>query len=71
MVVASCSVALVEGSGLVRWAEVTGEGEDGGFGVAGRSEAIRGLGFGVVSSARTNAWAGYAQMTREVLAAVL
>lgn len=45
----------MEGSGVVVWAEITGEEEAGGFGVAGRSEAIRGLGYGVVSSARTNA----------------
>lgn len=52
-------------------AESTGEGEAGGFGVAGRSEAIRGLGCEVVSSARTNAEAGYPLMTRGVLAAIV
>lgn len=40
---------------MVIWAEVSREGEVEGFGVAGWSEAIRGIGFGVVSSARTNA----------------
>lgn len=53
------------------WAEVSGEREAGEFGVVGRSEAIRGLGCEVVSSARTNAEAGYPLMTRGVLAAML
>lgn len=71
MAVAGCSGALVGGSGVVMWAEVTGEGEAGVFGVAGRSEAIRELEFEVVSSARTNAEAGYPLMTRQVLAVTL
>lgn len=53
--VAGCSGALAEDSGMVVRAEVIREEEAGEFGVAGRSEAIRGLGSGVVSSARTNA----------------
>jgi hypothetical protein len=52
-------------------AEDIGKREAGGFGVAGRSEAIRGLGYGVVASARTNALADYPLMTRAALAAVL
>lgn len=71
MAVADCSRALAEGSGVVMWAENSGEGEAGEFGVAGRSEAIRGLGCEVVASARTNAAAGYPLMTREVLAVML
>lgn len=63
------SGALAAGSGEGMGAESPGEGEGGGFGVAGRSEAIRGLGYGVVASARTNAEAGYPLMTRELLAA--
>lgn len=52
---AGCSRAVADDSGIVVWAENSGEGEAGGFGVAGRSEAIRGVWFGVVPSARTNA----------------
>lgn len=37
-----CSEALAAGSGVLRWAEIAGEEEAGEFGVAGRSEAIRG-----------------------------
>jgi hypothetical protein len=69
--VAGCSGALAGGSGVVTWAEVSGEGEAGEFGVAGRSEAIRGLGCEVVRSASSNAAAGYPWMTREVLARML
>jgi hypothetical protein len=65
------SGALADGSGVIMWAEDIGNGGAWGFGVAGRSEAIRGLGYGVVSSARTNALADYPLMTREALAAVL
>lgn len=64
---AGCSGALAAGSGGVIWAEIGGEEGAGGFGVAGRSEAIRGVGYEFVSSARTNAEAGYPLMTREVL----
>ena len=65
VVVGSCAGALaaVALSSLVVWAESTGEGEAGGIGGAGRSEAIRGGGIGVVSSARTNAGRGYPQVT--------
>lgn len=58
------SEVLAAGAEVVEGAEITGEGEAGEFGVAGRSEAIRGGGIGVVSSARTNAGAGYPQMTQ-------
>lgn len=71
MAVADCSGALREGSGVVMWAEVSGEGGAGEFGVAGRSEAIRGLGCEVVRSARTNAVPGYPLMTRDVSAAMI
>jgi hypothetical protein len=63
--------ALAGASGVVVRAEDSGNEEAGVFGVDGWSEAIRGVGIGVVSSARTNAEAGYPQMTRRVLAAVL
>lgn len=68
---AGCSKAVVVGSGVVIWAEIVGEVEAGGFGMAGWSEAIRGIRFGIVSSARTKAEAGYPQMVRKVLAEVL
>ena len=71
MAAADRSGALAEGVGVVMWAEVSGEGEAVGFGVAGRSEAIRGLGCEVVVSARTNAAAGFPLMTRELLAVTL
>lgn len=47
----------VEGS----WAESSGEGGAGEFGVAGRSEAFGEGTVGAVSSARTNAGASYPQ----------
>jgi hypothetical protein len=65
------SRVLAAVSGVIMWAEDIGKREAGGFGVAGRSEAIRGLGYGVVASARTNALADYPLMTRAALAAVL
>lgn len=59
-----CSGALAADSELGGWAEIGGEVEVGVFGVSGRSEAIRGEGIGVFSSARTNVGAGYLQMTQ-------
>lgn len=47
---------------MVIWAEIVGEVEAGGCGMAGWSEAIRGIRFGTVSSARTKADAGYPQL---------
>ena len=64
MGVAGCSEALADDSGVVMWAEIVGEVEAWGFGMAGWSEAIRGIRFGIVSSARTKAEAGYPQMVR-------
>lgn len=64
-------LVFAAGPGVIMWAEDIGKRGAGGFGVAGRSEAIRGLGYGVVSSARTNALADYPLMTRAALAAVL
>ena len=54
VVTAGCWGGAVVSSGVVEWAEMTGEVEAGVFGMAGSAEAIRGEGIGVVSSARTN-----------------
>ncbi len=48
----------------LKWAEITWEGEVGEVGMAGRSEANGGGGFGVVSSARTTVESGYLQITQ-------
>lgn len=62
---AGCSSeGLAVESEVVEWAEITGEGEGGEFGVAGSAEAIRGGAIGVVSSARTTVGEGYGQMTQ-------
>lgn len=63
-VVGRCSKALTVGLGMVEWAEMTGEVEARGFGVAVEAEAVRGGAIGAVVSARAGVWGVYLQVTQ-------